>query len=294
MENSSLSVASARFASWLVENRSSFGVRHVHHPMRQLTLLKPLAEYALCNELLLSYGASSKDHVENLAWAWDEIENGGLITRLLLARSDAFSLASLYGPFRRFGFRNERLESVLHEISMLRGTQVAEMQAWTRLGFLHVIAQVDQVSYDPHAAGATWLLGLPEPWCINDDIVYSVTHEVFYASDFGCSLFSLPENVIRYLNLWIPAWARGYIESKNWDITAELCIVADSLPDFEWDNDPLPLILANQTDAGSVPGPVGAGGLLMDGSETEEQKRFYATYHSTLVSALAVGVRQKK
>jgi hypothetical protein len=175
----------------------------------------------------------------------------------------------------------------------MRGTQVAEMHAWMRLGFRHAVSSIFNVPYDPYSEGPTWLLGRPEPWCINDDILYSVTHEVFYASDFGRSGISLPENVIKYLRLWVPVWAREYVTRGNWDMAAELIMVADCIPDFLWDDgDPLLVLLMNQTESGQVAGPAGSGSLLQDGSETAEQKLFFSVYHTTLVAAMALGLRQ--
>jgi hypothetical protein len=291
ISGSVLESAASRLASWMMDNRARFRISHVADPIRQLMLLKPLAEYALCNELLLSYGSTSEHYVDNLNWIWNEIERGDLLKRLLLARPDAFCVASLYAPLRRAGFCSPYLDIILHEVAKLRGNRAAEMQAWMRLGFLHSMAQIQETTYDPHSAGLTWLLGLPEPWCINDDILYSVTHEVFYASDFGRSSCLLPPNVIRYLTLWLPSWARIYTDSGNCDLLSEISVVADCLREVHWDSDPLEVVLDKLTSAGSVEGPPGAGNLLSRGSDTREQQHFYSVYHSTLVAAIAIGIR---
>jgi hypothetical protein len=286
-----LNARALRFSDWLCSTRQAFRIRRTADPLRQLALLKPLAEYALCHELLLSYGSQDQRLTENFLWAWDELEQGELIRRLVLARPDAFCAASAYAPFRRYGYRNHRLDSVLQEVSQLVGTRVAEMQAWLRLGFLHAMAGIEGSRYDPQESGPTWLLAMPEPWIVNDDIVYSVTHEVFYSSDFGRATCQFPDEIIAYLELWLPVWTRCYIAQENWDLTAELVMVADCLPTFVWDKDPLPLLLARQNSKGEVPGPVGAGSSFIDDTQTAEEAAFWGCYHTTLVSAMAVGLR---
>jgi hypothetical protein len=288
-----LTKAATRFAAWLSDNRTTFSFKRDSHALRQLALLKPFAEYVLCNEVVLSFHAQEGCFADNLRWAWSEIEQGDFLTRLLLARPDVFTVASLYAPLCRQGYRNERLETVLREVSQLRSTKAAEMQAWMRLGFRHAMSQIQGEPYDPEGAGKTWLLEMPEPWCINDEIMYSITHEVFYAADFGRLSCRFPDEIIRYLELWVPVWARYYVREKNWDLVAELTMVADCLGDFVWDNDPLPTLIAQQTGDGHIPGPVGAGALLMSGSETKEQAGFFGIYHTTLVSAMAVALRQR-
>lgn len=298
MEHNTLDPAlrqsSVRFSAWLREKQSAFAIKGLTSPVRQLTLLKPFSEYVLCNELLLSLGLEGR-FLENLDWAWDQVECGDVITRLLLARPDSFCVASVYAPFHRLGFHNSRLESVLKAVSELRGTQSVGMPAWLRLGFQHAMAQVMGTQYRPESAGATWLLAKSEPWFINDDILYSITHEVFYASDFGRSLCQLHSDVLRYLEIWIPIWTRCYIEHGNWDITGELIMVAECLPEFSWDrNDPMPALLEQQAESGEVQGLPGAGSSLLDGTETQEQAAFYNCYHTTLVAAMAVSMRQRK
>ena len=141
-----LVAAKNRFDSWLAHNRHNFSIRLIRDPMRQLVLLKPLAEYALCNELLASYSLSrfTSAYLENLLWAWEEIEHGDMVKRLLLARPDAFTIASIYNPFRRIGLRNLHLEAVLRGVSHLRSTRSAEVQAWTRLGFYYSMSQLER------------------------------------------------------------------------------------------------------------------------------------------------------
>ena len=282
-----LETASELFCVWLAEHRAAFGFQRAAHPIRQLMLLKPFAEFVLCNDLLLSYGASHLALLDSLRWAWDELEAGDYLVRLLLARPDIFRLASVYAPLKRHGVLNRRFETVLRQVSCLRGTASAEMQAWMRLCFHHAAAQIEATAYDPAAAGETWLLSRPEPWCFNDEIAYSVTHEVFYASDFGRCDCKLPAAVRRYLELWVPAWTESYAESGNWDLTAEMIMVGECIGGVAWESSPLALLLAHQRPDGTVPGPAGSGKPLCDGAQSAAEAAFYANYHTTLVSAMA-------
>ena len=291
MGPNSLEEAVPRFAAWLTSNQSAFSFRRSPRPIRQVALLKPFAEYVLCNELLMSYGIPGSDFAANLEWAWNELEHGDVLTRLLLARPDVFCVASVYAPLIRAGYRSDRLDNLLREIARLRSTQVVEIQTWMRLGFQHAMARIEGAGCDLQSARTTWLRAMPEPWCINDDIMYAVTHEVFYASDFGRSACQLPADLIAYLELWVPAWIRCYEDQQNWDLTAELIMVADCLPGFVWDRDPMPPLLMQQRKDGHIPGPVGAGGLLVDASETRQQATFFGLYHTTLVAAMAAGLR---
>jgi hypothetical protein len=287
---SSLRISADRFVAWLTKTRDAFGFRGAD-PRRQLTLLKPFSEFILCNDLLLSYDAPKEAMQNNLHWAWSELEEGEHLVRLLLARPDLFRLAAVYAPLHRNGFSNARLEGALMQVSRLRGTSAVGTQPWMHLCFHHAMAEITGACYDPCAVPGSWLLAKPEPWCINDEIAYSVTHEVFYASDFGRSPCTLPADVCRYLQLWLPVWTSPYYESANWDLTADMIMVADCLGGGIWDVDPLPTLLANQRPDGMVPGPPGAGSSLVAGTDIPEEIAFFSSYHTTLVSAMASWLR---
>lgn len=280
--------AKALFLSWIAGNRAQFSFRSEEHPIRQLSLLKPFAEFVLCNDLLLSYGARDSRLKANLYWAWEEIDQGDYLLTLLLARPDIFRVASVYAPLHRHGYRCAKLDEALQSISAMRSTLGAECQAWMRLCFLHSSAEIFGTEYDPSVVPETWLGLKPEPWCINDEIAYSLTHEVFYATDFGRSKCKFSNDILQYLRVWVPMWTRSYIEEKNWDLTAEMIMVAKCIGEVEWDQDVIAELLESQLSNGAVSGPAGSGGLLRQGARSTSEEEFLSDYHTTLVSAMAI------
>jgi hypothetical protein len=134
----------------------------------------------------------------------------------------------------------------------------------------------------------TWLGACPEPWFFSNEIGYSVTHVVFYTTDFGARPHALDPEARAYLEVWIPVWLRILEENENWDLTAELSMVADCIR-LEMEDDPLLNLTRHQHRTGYIPGPSTAGAALVRPDDDIERVAFLANYHTTLVSLMALG-----
>jgi hypothetical protein len=128
------------------------------------------------------------------------------------------------------------------------------------------------------------------PICMSDADVYSLTHILFYLSDFG----SLPVSVLSSRRLEYNQWAVErllgmYLYKKDWDLVAELLLSCHCLgrKDFKLYRMASSALEAAQLSNGMVPGPA------FDPAEVEQLQQgtrrihiFEKCYHTTLVSAL--------
>ncbi len=53
-------------------------------------------------------------------------------------------------------------------------------------------------------------------------IAYDITHTVFHLTNWGEQPEGIPEELARYLELYLPAWAADWAELEHWDLLGEL------------------------------------------------------------------------
>jgi hypothetical protein len=127
-----------------------------------------------------------------------------------------------------------------------------------------------------------------QPWMLTEENAYVLTHEFFFATDFGKKPSAVPDTVREYVGLWLPAWLRYYVGRENWDLVAELLMTVEflRLPGVseEW----ISALLRAQQPDGFVNSAEGSFKRLLRPGQTEERRRFLKNYHSTLVAILAI------
>jgi hypothetical protein len=138
----------------------------------------------------------------------------------------------------------------------------------------------------------TLLASTPPVMYLTDNDAYSITHTLFYLSDFG----SRPLGTILKEELpqirWMVGMLMGiYLRLKNWDLVAEFLICCRCLHwsppcifDAAWE-----ALLDAQLPDGSVPGPLFSKRKLSEIDDESKRKDYCLgqNYHTTLVSALA-------
>jgi hypothetical protein len=137
--------------------------------------------------------------------------------------------------------------------------------------------------------GATLLAKMPPLACFADEDAYSVTHTIFYLTDFGSVAIEtyLNRNECTKIRDVVEKLLGHYLRARNWDLVAELlmcCTCIRWLPapvgDLAWD-----CLLAAQLPDGSVPGPFNGPPENVSDSEPLDLQ-FFKNYHTTLVTAL--------
>jgi hypothetical protein len=136
----------------------------------------------------------------------------------------------------------------------------------------------------------TLLAKVPPILYLADLDVYTITHTLFYLSDFGFhSISAIPDEQIPTI-CWMAGSLLGlYLRQKNWDLVSELLLCCRCLRwpppvvfDAAWKS-----LLDAQLPDGSIPGPHFSEEEMkkLDGLERSKYC-FEKNYHTTLVSAL--------
>lgn len=280
-----------RAFGWIVENRDQFRLPPIDSPLFP-RLLKPLGELALTAGLVRRSCRDtrriSRDAEELLTLCWDELQGGRLLVAAVRDEPALLSLAAIYQPLRDAGLRYAPFERALRTLAEMPSIARLEYPPWRQLELAVALRALGVPSpWDADSAYAgTWLAGRPEPWMLNNEAAYSLTHTVFYRTDFGRFPDLVPVADHDYLVQWLPVWFEYYAEIDDFDIATELIIVARSIgaPDVNgWGR----RLLAHQAENGMVPGP-SAGGASLDPTATDPRRtRFLSNYHTTLVAVIA-------
>ena len=133
----------------------------------------------------------------------------------------------------------------------------------------------------------TLLAATPPLLYLTTEDVYSITHTLFYLSDFGaCSVDAILEEQLPTVRWMIGALLGIFLRLRNWDLVAELLICCrclrwspPSVFEAAWEG-----LLDAQFPDGSVPGPTFSKDKMQQLSESE-QRTYYVkqNYHTTLV-----------
>lgn len=124
-----------------------------------------------------------------------------------------------------------------------------------------------------------------------DSDVYSITHTLFYLTDFGRKDISfISQKKQKYIKWLITILLGIYIRERNWDIVGELMIACiciqwypTTLLNLGWEE-----LIENQLFDGSIPGP--SFSLEQYNKLDASNKRTYIfeqNYHTTLVTFMA-------
>lgn len=120
---------------------------------------------------------------------------------------------------------------------------------------------------------------------------YSVTHALFYSSDFGaCEVRGASPSHISRTSYTVEMLLGMYIREGNWDLVAELLLSSYCLRKTSsliygegWKR-----LIAAQQQSGALPGPDYSGAKERELSNVAREAYVFETsYHTTLVSALA-------
>jgi hypothetical protein len=125
------------------------------------------------------------------------------------------------------------------------------------------------------------------PWMVNLELAYTITHEVFYVTDFGFKPYRLDPNIRAYIQTWLPSWLKIYAEKADFDLTAEL-IMTDACIEGQGFDDYVALLVRSQHNMGYMPGPPMTGATLKSDFDLPERVVFLENYHSTLVTIMAL------
>jgi hypothetical protein len=204
---------------------------------------------------------------------WNRLEDGQLLLR---AVGQHPSLAAVYTPFRRHGYKCAELEQTLQTaVLRVEDPPVRLLLACAlRSCGLPAPWDVNQL------LGESWLAGEPGTWLIDTREAYVITHVALYLEPVGL----LAEHHRRYILRSLPVWIAVFVKAGHLDLLAELIMIAhvfgECVPDCEWQ-----VLLDAQEEDGMVPFR-----LAWRNRKVAPKVRFLANYHSTLVALAAAAM----
>ncbi|MBV9845454.1 MAG: hypothetical protein JOZ47_10320 [Kutzneria sp.] len=166
------------------------------------------------------------------------------------------------------------------------------------LNYILGLADIDCGQTDPDGPEVRQALPLQgDPSLLDDDEVYTVTHMLFYVTDFAARPV-LPggEEGRQRLRTVVRTLLDTYLTEGHWDLCAELLLCAQALGDGddELANKGWRHLAAAQREDGSVPGPPFRPSVLAERCGAKAAAYVFRTcYHPTLVTALAAAERER-
>ncbi|MFJ3671183.1 DUF6895 family protein [Streptomyces sp. NPDC090106] len=278
-----------RALDWLDAQRDHFRLTD-HDRATNLALgerLKPIGELGINMRVLFREGLAGSRQRERggalLDFAWRELLDGGALLADI-QRSEPLSPVPMevYAPFYECGYRNLALEEALAvprrlrswaALEVLPNRQMALRAAERRIG----LTEGGDVREN---LARTWLGQLPEPWTLQMDTAYNLTHTVFHLSNWGEAPSRIPSHVSDYLTQWLPAWIDEWAQREHWDLLGELLVVDACLPTPALDADIWERFAAAQAPSGAMPIQYGM-------PEGDPGDVFDLVHHPTLVAAFA-------
>jgi hypothetical protein len=290
----------AACASWLSDHLDLFTISTDDTPESDvIALMKPISELALVAAVLHQVARRSRlpRALRDFARAagthsWEQLGRGELMSSYLARFPELVILATTYRSFRVLGFRHAGFERLLENTLGLRGTRALEFPPWRALDLATAVASLNLTP--PWAIASiyrrTWLAALPEPWALTPSSAYSVTHTVFYMTDFGDAPNRLPAGHRAYLRRWTPAWQLFYANVQDMDLLAEMTMVMRCLREPQDSVDVPATFAAHTVGGGGIRGPMELEPEVGASRTSARALTFTRDYHTTLVGLLALAM----
>jgi hypothetical protein len=273
---------------WLATNREHFRVRADDATAFEIReRFKPVGELALVSGVLLREGVAGSRQAALIAdlldFAWQDVLDGGdLLYRMLRDEPLSPIPMEVYVPFRELGRHHPGIEAHMRVVARTTSWRALESVPHRRLGLTRFAARAELPEY-ADLAGATrrtWLGQTPEPWTVEYNLAYAITHAVFHLTDWGRHPDHLPADLADYLSLWLPVWIDEWATHRHWDLLGELLVVDACLPEPALDDAVWRYFAAAQTREGVMP----VSDTMPTGSPDEV---FDLVHHPTIVAAFA-------
>ncbi len=298
-----------RGLSWIEAHRGYFVLPPGPPDLDDLFPLKVLAELARIAEVLVRsprLPAHERERVTALSrLAWEQFEEGRLFTTLLTARPYVV-LGTMYSIFERLGYVHTETRALLAQLSgpgrvsarQFPPRGAPEMSAPApfgkdgaavlALGLALAWRQMGLPSSwsEEGLFPLTWLSRRPPVTTLSDGEAYSLTHVVFFMTDFGDRPEGLNRECREYLRERCPAWMDALQRGANLDLYSELATVLACI------GEPLPadveaVLCDAQADDGMLPGPGFRSQRRLEATADPERRLFLENYHTTLAGILA-------
>ncbi|NGN62425.1 hypothetical protein G5C51_00665 [Streptomyces sp. A7024] len=263
---------------------------------------KPLAEMALMAGLLHRYpGALPGDGEKALElreFCWSQLRAGDLLYERQLRHPLLTDPLEVYALFAAAGHRHTRLDELLNHLLATDSYAAVEQQPNRRLAVANAallaglrnddadVAALSAATATATGSVPTWLSRLPEPWLIDWDTAYAMTHTVFHLTDWGMRPHRLGNGIADYLRQWLPVWMEVWAETCEWDLLAELLMVDACLPEPQHPEEMWETLARAQHADGLV--PYNAKGVTADPDQAFRDHQ-HPTCVATAAGVIALG-----
>jgi hypothetical protein len=298
-----------RGLSWIETHREQFALPRDPPDPDDLFPLKVLAELARIAEVLARSPRLPADVRERvtalLRFAWEQFGEGRRFAAFLAARPYAV-LGSMYSIFERIGYVHADTRALLAQLSTPGRVSARQFpprsgpelsapapfgkdgaavlgiglaQAWRQIG-------LPSPWSEDRLFPLTWLSRQPEVATLSEGEAYSLTHVVFFMTDFGHRPDGLSGPCRQYLRERCPLWMESFHGKGNLDIYSELAAALASA------GEPVPTEVETrlrraQADDGMLPGPGFRSRRRLAEIQDPERRFFLEHYHTTLAGILA-------
>jgi hypothetical protein len=257
---------------------------------------KALAELALVHAYLHERVEVKQGHQVDRRWRSfiaEQCSESALAQMPLKRPRVAFAYLLPYLMLRAGGYRHSRYEDILdllRESGLLHATEVTPYRSLERA---HAYWKSGILDREPDwrrlvrqtTLGQLFERGSPR-WSLDDEAVYSITHTLFYLTDFGGMPAELSPFEIASSVQILECQAVHYQRVGHWDLLGEVlinltCLGAQLSPIYE---SALATFQSTRRPDGSVPPP--RRSTPPTATEADRQEGFWRSYHSTLVAVL--------
>ena len=289
---------------WLERERGGFALPPGPPDLFRLKALGELAAIAEVLHRPADLGTARRGRARALLdFAWSQFGEGDVFVAVLDAQPYPV-LGTMYSVFERVGLRHPPTRERLARLG--QPGALARPAGTARAAAPPVAAQygTDGVAVLCLGLGLAWdVLALASPWsraalyprthlaqrvaaaALTVPEAYSLTHTVFFMTDWGAHPQALPEADRAFLCAQAPGWMDAFRQQGNFDLYAELAAAVSCAGGAPG---PAEVVLAAaQEQDGSVKGPAARVAERTQGIEDAERRRFVAAYHTTLAATLA-------
>lgn len=206
----------------------------------------------------------------------------------------AFTYLVAYLMLRSIGYRSTYFEETLEHLTRRGYLRCVELVPYRVLDREYLLWKSGYVSSEPpwrRLYQATVLGQGRGPLCLDNEAAYSVTHTLFYITDFGNRTGPFSSEEIEFIGTVLECLLLHYWRVGNWDLVGELLISLNCLGlrnSVIYASAATAFERAWQSD-GSVPAKREFADRQKpdrECQEKEEVKKFHDSYHTTLVGVL--------
>ncbi|TDD94662.1 hypothetical protein E1298_06565 [Actinomadura rubrisoli] len=251
---------------------------------------KAIGEVGLvCRMVLLAGAALPAEQARArrlLDFCWAQLGYGDLLFERQLRHTLVTDPVEIYAHLAAAGYRHQKLEELAAHCHRLRGVQAVEQYPNRRLAVANALRRLRLPSSQDWNAltDRTWLGHTPEPWTLDWDAAYCLTHTVYHLADWGCRPDGIPPHLVDYLHRWLPVWLDVWTETRHWDLVGELVAVDACLPEPHYPLAAWRALAAAQHATGYVP----CEGTPEPQDEPQDEAKVFRRHrHTTCVTAMA-------